>query len=1155
MSLRFVIGRSGSGKTTFLTKEMIEKLGENPMGTPIIYIVPDQMTFLSEYKLITDPKVKGMFRLQVFSMTRLAWRILQETGGIRRHHINSTGIQMMIRKIILDHKDELRIFGKSSEKFGFVEHVEQMVSEFKRYLVSPEELLSHQEKLQNDQALMDKLYDLSILYSHFEEKLKGKYLASEDYLALLAEKIPQSDYLKDSEIYIDGFHSFTPQEFAIIEQLLLATKRVTIALDGDRSYEEVPDDYDLFRMTGSTYSTLFEIAKFHQIPVEETVMMKPGKRFGHPSLAHLEGNFHSLPAIPFNDQSRVSFCEAMNPRAEVEGIARKILSLVRDQGYRYKDIAILARNGEAYHDLFDTVFQNYEIPFFIDKKRPMLNHPFIELIRSVLDVITGYWKYDPVFRAIKTEFLYPLGEDRAMWRERMDRLENYCLAYGIQGNKWTTKERWKYRKYRGLEFQRGQTDEELALEQELNETRLLVSIPLKRLESRMEKTETVKEKATALFLLFEELEIPSKLEQMRLKAEEEGDLVAAREHEQAWSDCVDLLDQMVEILGDEKMSTKEFSIILEAGLESLRFSLVPPAIDQVFVADLELSRLSEVKIAFVIGMNDGVMPKKFEDDGILTEEDREALLSQGLSIAPSGKRKLLDEEFLAYKAFTAPSDYLFITFPLADEEGKSLLPSPYIKRLKELFPNSNHFLFPLEPNELSEEEQLEFIANERIALTYVTNQFQAYKRKYPISPIYWDAYNHLLETGYRDVTNRVLASLFFENRAKKLSERTAKELFGETMIGSISRMELFNSCPFSHYLSHGLKLKEREIFRLDAPNIGDLFHSALKEIGEEIDRRNLSWASLSTEQIAFLVQEALQHVAPRLMNEILMSTNRHRYLLRKLERVIFRATKILSEQARSSGFSPVGLEVSFGPKGKLPPVRFQLKNGVKMELAGRIDRIDKAETENGVFLRVIDYKSGGKDLDLGEVYYGIALQMLTYLDVLMRYSEKLIGRKSKPAGVLYFHIHNPKIKLKKLLSEQEIEEEILKRFKMKGLVLSEPEVVRLMDTSLTTGESKIISAGLKKDGQLTARSKVATEEDFSLLREYVHKTFEQTGNQIVEGRVDIAPYKMKNRTPCELCPFKSICRFDTTLKENNYRNLPPMKHGETMEKVKEELRK
>lgn len=1156
MSLRFVIGRSGSGKTTYITREMIEKLQEDPMGSPIIYIVPDQMTFLSEYKLISNPKIKGMFRLQVFSLTRLAWRVLQETGGIGRLHINSTGIQMMIRKIILEHQDELRIFGKSSEKFGFIERVEKMITEFKRYCISPEEIFTIKDKVTESQSLLDKLYDLSILYSKFVENLKDKYLASEDYLSLLAEKIPESSYLRGSEIYIDGFHSFTPQEYAVIEQLLQVSNRVTIALNLDKPYEdELPDEYDLFRMTGNTYSTLYEIAKLHQIPFEETIHLGETKRFCHPSLAHLEKEFHNLPATPYTDHSHVRFCEAMNPRAEVEGIARKILSLVRDEGYRYKDIAILARNGQSYHDLFDTVFQDYNIPFFIDQKRAMLDHPFIELIRSVLEVITGYWKYDPVFRAVKTELFIPYGENADVWRERMDRLENYCLAYGIQGQKWTSKERWIYRRYRGLEFVKGQTDEERKIEQELNESRLIIVAPIKRLANRLKRAENVKEMASSLFLFFEELDIPAKLEAMSVQAEEEGELIIAREHEQAWNGVIGLLDQMVELLGEEKISMKAFAEIMEAGLESLRYSLVPPAIDQVFVADLEQSRLSDIKIAFVIGLNDGVMPKKFEDDGLLTEEDRELLLSHQFTIAPTNKERLLDEEFLAYKAFTSASDYLYITYPLADEEGKALLPSPYIKRLKEIFSESPEIAFPSEPAELSEEEQLDFIANERVALTYITNQFQAYKRKYPISAIFWDAYNTLLDSSYKETAKRVLSSLFFENKAVRLSENTVKELYGDTIIGSISRMEMFNSCPFSHFLSHGLKLREREIFRLDAPNIGELFHTALKEIGEEVRRRNFSWAKLTQEQINILVKESVENIAPRLMNDIFMSSNRYRYLLRKLERVIFRATKVLSEQAKASGFSPVGMEVSFGPKGDLPPVRFRLKNGMKMELAGRIDRIDKAENEQGVFLRVIDYKSGQRDLNLGEVYYGIALQMLTYLDILMRYSEKLIGEKALPAGVLYFHIHNPMIKTKKLLTQEEIEEEIFKRFKMKGLVLSDPEVVKLMDTSLQSGESKIITAGLKRDGQLTARSKVATEQDFSILRDYVQNTFEKTGNAIAEGAVDIAPYKMKDRTPCQFCPFKSVCRFDSTLKENNYRILPTIDQKEALEKVKEALNK
>lgn len=1152
LTLRFVIGRSGSGKTTFLLNEMKRALRKQPDGKSIIYIVPDQMTFLSEYKMVSQSDLKGMIRLQVYSFTRLAWRVLQETGGITRLHISTTGINMLIRKIVNENKNNLQVFKQSADKFGFIDHLEQIVTEFKRYCISPLELAQGKGFVSDEPTLEAKVQDLELIYQQFENVIKQKYLASEDYLFLLSEKIKDSDMLKDAEIYIDGFHSFTPQEYSVIEQLLKTARRVTIALNGEQSYRDrFPGEFHLFRMPGEAYATIYEIAKINEIKVEEDIVLDQTVRYQDDSLSHLEKYYEVLPVKPYTDDANIYFCEATNVRTEIEGIGRKIISLVRDNEYRFKDIAILVRKSGNYQELFETIFHDFQIPFYIDQKRPMLNHPLIEFIRSSLEIITGYWRYDPVFRAVKTDLLFPLNEDIHMMRERMDRLENYCLAYGIQGDKWTRKERWHYRRIRGLDWNFPQTDEEKKIEQELNETRLIISAPINRLAGRLKRAGNGRELCTALFLFLEELDIPAKLEKMQIAAEKNGQLMLAREHEQAWNAVLQLLDEFVEILGDDQLTIKQFAEIIEAGLESLHFSLVPPAIDQVIVANLELSRLSDVKVAFVIGMVDGVMPMKFQDEGIFTDAEREKLIASGLTVAPTNKMRLLDEEFIAYKAFTTPSEILFLSYPLGNEEGKAFIPSPYLKRLNEMFPNAKHISFGTEANEMDTEDQLQLLLNWDQALTHTTYQLQAYKRKEQMADIWWDCYNLLIEGPEKEQVKRVLSSLFFENQAKKLSQSTVKELYGDEIYGSISRMEMFNRCPFSHFMSHGLRLQERKIYRLDAPDIGEMFHSALKYIGDRVMKENLTWGQLTKKQIQAFVLDAVNELAPKLQNEILLSTNRHQYLKRKLERVILRATEVIEEHAKSSRFVPYRMELAFGPKGDLPPVQFELKNGMKMALVGRIDRVDKAENDQGVFLRVVDYKSSSRDLNLGEVYYGLALQMLTYLDVLIRYSEKLVGTKANPAGVLYFHIHNPMVKSKKLLTIDEIEEQIFKDFKMKGLILSDPEIVRMMDQTLEAGDSKIISAGLKKDGTLKATSKVANEQDFTNLRQYVGKVFQKTGNEIAEGNVDIAPYKLDNRTACTFCPFKSVCQFDTTLKENNYRVLPTLKPSEAMERVKE----
>ncbi|MEK4030927.1 helicase-exonuclease AddAB subunit AddB [Pseudobacillus sp. FSL P4-0506] len=1148
MSVQFIIGRSGTGKTRRMLETIKDRVKEQPIGDPIIYLVPEQMTFLSEYTLASDPELGGIIRAQVYSFTRLAWRVLQETGGMSRQHISSSGLNMLIRKIIEDKKEELKIFAGAAGKNGFISHVENMLTEFKRYCVTPEELAEKQEELERSggaKALTDKLHDLQTIYSDFEEALIGKYVDSEDYLRLLGEAATVSDYVKKAEIYVDGFHSFTPQEYAVLQQLMKQAKKVTIALTVDAPFRSAPpEDTHLFRLTGDTYASVYELAVTNGIKVEKDIILKEGERYKEESLKHLEAYFDRRPPVPFRPSDNLCLIKAASRRAEVEGIAREIRKLAREEGVRFKRMAVLVRNGKDYQQLMETVFRDYEIPFFIDQKRPMMNHPLIELIRATVETINSNWRYESVFRVVKTDLLFPKDENWQVLREKADRLENYVLAYGIKGERWAEKENWGYRRFRGLEqINKVQTDEERETEAELNEVRRLIADPISRLSRRLKKAKTGREYGEALYLYLEELYIPEKLEAFSLEAEEGGDLVTAREHNQAWNAVMEMIDQYVEVLGEEEMTLKKFSAIIDAGLEAMEFAIVPPAADQVTVANLELSRLSDVEAAFILGVNDGVLPARQMESGILADEDRERLLADGMKLALSSRQRMLDEEFTAYRAFTVSANRLYISYPIADDEGKTLLPSFYIKRIKELFPTMKERLFVNEPSELSEAEQLQYVCHPDPTLSYLASRLQLKRLHYPMYDFWWDVYNFYIDhAGQKEKAKRVLSSLFYKNDTEPLEETTSTELYGEEILASVTRMEMFNSCPFSHFAQHGLKLRDREIFRLQAPDIGNLFHGALKWIADEVERRGLKWSQLSKEQCRKLAGEAVKQLAPQLQNQILLSSNRHLYLTRKLEQIIWRASYALSGHAKASGFSPVGLELGFGPGEKLPPLAFTLKNGTKMALAGRIDRVDQAKGEDGIYLRVIDYKSSGRDLDLTEVYYGIALQMLTYLDIIWTYSPQLVGTEAHPAGVLYFHVHNPFISSKKLLTLDEIERELFKRFKMNGLILGEDEALQLMDADLGEGASPIIPVAFTKTGKLDKRfSKTADRKAFDGMRQHVRQLYQQSGDEIVSGEVSIAPYQYKENTPCGFCSYRPVCQFDEALEENNYRLILPKK--------------
>ncbi len=1162
MSLQIIAGRSGAGKTTRILNEIRSKLKNDPSGKPIIYLVPEQMTFLSEYKLARTPGLNGMISAQVYSFTRLAWRILQETGGQSRVHLSSSGINMMIAKIIEEKKNDLKLFHRSVGKAGFIANVERMLIELKRYCITPEMMkTSIRERLadEKDQSLKDKLHDLEIIYDGFETALFGKYIDSEDYLTLLAEKIDESAYLEDAEVYIDGFYNLTPQELLIVDQLMKKCRKVTMALTLDKPFREgPPNDFYLFGMSARLYDKIYRLALNSGITIEEDFFLDGRERFKESgSLGHLEKNFNIRPAAAYPGKSDAYVLAAVNRRAEIEAVAREILQMVREENVRWRDIAVLIRNGQPYHDLIRTIFQDYEIPFFIDAKESMLHHPLIELIRSGLETLQTNWRYEPVFRTIKTELLFPENADHRLMRRQVDQLENYVLSRGIKGDAWKNEEHWKYKRFRGLELEdRVQTDQELSIEKEINEMKNLFSVPLQALDNRCKRAKTGEDYCRALYLFLEEADVPKKLEALKMDAESKGQLINSRHHEQAWKAVVSLLDQFVEALGETEMPFKQFVSVLDAGLQALTFSQVPPAIDQVLVANMDLSRLNDISAAFVIGLNEGVLPMKPAEDGILSDSDRLSMNKAGIEVAPDSTVTLLDEEFTAYRAFVTPTRRLFLSYPLGDEEGGALQPSPYIQRVRDVLPDMEVRYVYNEPNEEGKEEQLKYMVNEDVAVTYLTSVLQVKKRGYAIDDAWYGLYNHLLnsESG-RNKMDKALGSLFYVNKAKKLSKQTSKHLYGDPIVGSVSRMEKFNSCAFSHFATYGLRLKERKVFRLEAPDIGEMFHGALKIISDTLIEKNIPWSSLTKDDCRRLSGMAVEQLAPKLQNQILLSTNRHFYIKRKLENVINRASITLSEQAKHSGFVPFKLELGFGfgKSDQLPPLRFSLPDGTRMELVGRIDRVDKAEYNDEVYVRIIDYKSSTKDINMSEVYYGLALQMLTYLDVVLSNGIQLTGKETIPAGMLYFHVHNPFIKADDMLAPEQLEMEIFKQFKMKGLLLGEPEVLNMMDDHLVIGEkssSNIISASFLKNGSLSKNSKVAGTSDFEALRNHTHSIYESAGSRIMDGETFINPYKLGDKLPCTYCSFKSVCQFDGALDENEYRILKPKSADEALTLIK-----
>ncbi|MFC4619629.1 helicase-exonuclease AddAB subunit AddB [Camelliibacillus cellulosilyticus] len=1158
MTFRLMIGRAGTGKTHQCLQEIKTNLMEAPDGPPLLYIVPDQMTFHSEYRFMTMPTIAGTTRLDVYSFSRLAFRVLEHTGGLTRMHLSPVGIAMLLRKIVDRLKPKLRVFQKASERRGFYSLLQETISEFKRYSLTADDLHAQWQTLKDeDEALLkDKLHDLDLVYHDLELELLEKYVDSDDYLHLAADHLPKWEALKDAEVWVDGFESFTPQELGVLAALMKQAKRVTVTLTLDQIYRDhVPHDLTLFRRTAETCRKLFATADELSIDIEAPELFRETKRFHAASLAHIESHFEKRPFVKRQADDAVQIIEAVNRREEVEQTAREIIKLVRDEGYRYRDIAVLTRDLTAYRDLAATIFRDYGVPAFLDQKRTMHHHPLIELIRSALDTILQNWRYETVFRAIKTDLLYSPGAEVHKKRAEMDALENYVLAFGIHGDQWKKDEPWIYREYRGLdETDLPQTKQEREHQKILNQARWVVS-PLITFENNMKKAKTVEAQATELFRFLEDLEVPEKIEQLRRRAEEEGRLDEAREHDQVWKAVIDCLDELVEAAGPETVSLERFAGIIDTGLDELRFALVPPALDQVLVGSIDRTRTSDVRAAFVLGVNEGVLPAIPSEGGILSDGDREVLADHAVELSPTARDELLGEEYLIYRALTTPSERLFLLYSIATEDGKSLQPSNVIRRMENYLDGLAPRFISGEPHETAEVEQLDFVLPSQRTIGHVAAQIRRWQRGYPISDLWWDVYNWLvMSPAWKDGAIRVLSSHFYQNQERQLTADTAEGLYGHDIRASVSRMETYNSCPFAHFASYGLRLKDREVYRLEAPDIGQLFHTALKLMTDTLTSEHRDWSELSQTECERLAVEVVERLAPRLQRQILLSSARFHYLKRKLRETVARAAFVLSRHAKLSGFSPIGLELPFGPGEPLPPLTFPLPNGGSMQIVGRIDRVDKGETSHGLLLRIIDYKSGDKDLNIAEVYYGIAMQMLAYLDVVITYAKDWLGTHADPAGVLYFHVHNPMLNEKVKPGDEDIDEKLFKAFKMKGLLLDDEEAIQLMDNSLSaSSNSAIVPIGVKKDGSLKKHSSVADDETFNLLREYIRRTMQRVGAEIVQGNIDIAPYKLKDRTPCRFCAFRSFCQFDPSQHGNDYRVLKKEADDMIYQKMKDLL--
>lgn len=1147
MSLRFIYGRAGSGKSWFCLNEIKDSL-EKEEQNPIILIVPEQFSLQAEKNLVKTLGRKGVMKAEVLSFRRLAYRVFSEVGGLSRPHINSSGRCMLILRIIDELKGSLKFFSKAAGQKGFINTLLTTISEMKRYNVSPEDLRNICDNLKEDDILRCKLEEIGLIYSEFERRLHEKYIDSDDDLTELALKLEKSNQFNDAEIFIDEFTGFTPQEYRVIEELLKKTVRINICLCTDCiPLHQDFDGADLFSPTKNTALKLTKIAYMNNIEVLAPVnlcvgdeVFKPSPRFkNNAELDHLEKQLFSFPHVEYpQDTKNITVFAAANIYKEVEGTARDILRLCREKGIRYRDVAVVCRNLDTYEKLIRTIFTEYGIPHFIDVKRDINKHPLILLIISALEIFINNWSYEAVFRYLKTGFT---NVERSM----TDLIENYVLACGIRGSKWIRSEPWTYRTSADFS-ERDLTPYEQETLDRINDIRDMVVRPLVNFRSKAKGRKKCIEICGALYDLLCEIGVPQRLEEWIELFKNDGRLDLANEYSQVWNIIMEVFDQAVEIAGQEQINLEQFKKLLETGFAEYRIGLIPPSLDQVIVGSVERSKSHEINAMYILGVNDGVFPSAQNSEGILSDRERESLHLLGIELAKDSRTKSFEEQYLVYATLSNVGGYLRLSYSAADHEGKALRPSVIISRLRRIFPKLRE-----ESNIITndtDEDNLEMIS---VPVPTFNDMIGALRRQvegFKVNSLWWDVYSwYSQQDQWKLSCARAMEGVDYSNRTELISRERTKKLYGSTINTSISRLEQFMSCPFSYYIQYGLKAKERKVLRLETPDVGTFMHAVIDRFSKEMQDKNMSFRKLEKDWCAREISDIVENMLARSSGWILGSSERYRYLAARLKRIITRSIWIIAEQIKRSGFEPVGFEVGFGDGGDYPPIVVDLPSGEKIRLTGRIDRVDLLTSKEGSYIRIVDYKSGNKAFKLSDVYYGLQIQLIAYMDAMLS-GEDDSGNPLLPGGIFYLKLDDPIIKGDRETAEEEIEEAIIKKLRMKGLLLADVKLVKEMDRQID-GESMLVPARINK-GDVLGKSSAASLEQFELLRRYVRTLLSRVGEEMLNGDVTISPYKKKNITACSYCKYLSICQFDTKIKGNSYRVLRDIKDAEVWDRFK-----
>ena len=1101
--LTILMGRAKTGKSDWVL-ERIRAQGDR--GRQIL-LVPEHASHQAEVDLCRVCGDTASRHAEVLSFRRLCERVLSITGGTAQVTLDAGGKLLTLQKAMSEVAPELRVYRRPSRKAAFLQQLLNLIDELRCYEVTPA-LLDTQAREMEAGTTRDKLLDLSLVYAAYEARLLRPGLDARDKMSKLCDQLADSAYAAGKEVYLDGFTYFTAQERRVLEILLRQARDVTVTLLGEPDSRE-----EMFEAALRTKEQLVRLAERAGRPWE-VVTLTGGD---DSALSHLERHFFGT-LEPYTGElgGTIRVREADTAFSEVEQAAADIRRLTAAGKCRYRDITVAAASMADYEAVIQAVFPRYDIPVYLSRRSDMLEKPVWSLVTGVLSALEDGFEYEDMFRYLKTGLA-------GLTAEECDLLENYVLKWEIHGQMWLRDVDWADNPDG---YGAPWDDQRQARLDQVNALRRRIREPLLHLWGGMKTGETAEEKVNSLYSFLEELGLQQALEEQMRSQAEAGRLQAAEETAQLWEILCGILDQFVEILGDEPMELEEFSRLLRQVASQYSVGTIPVSLDQVSVSGIDRNDRHTAKYLFLLGANDHVLPAAGQSGGILNEDDREALALRGIRLSPSGMDQMGIGLQNLYAALAQPTQGLTVSYPVSDVTGGELRPAFVVERLQVLFPG---LTVEQEPTD----KEYRFTAVQPALEAAGAAPEGALWRHLAEDPACAEALSAM---------ERASAT-----RRGRLSRAAVQALYGQRISMTASRAERLRSCHFAYFMEYGLRAKPRRAAAFDAPQIGTFLHYLLENVTREVLAMG-GFAAVEEETLHALTARYIDRYAREELQDLRDRTARFRYLFGRLRTTAYAIVDQIAREMRCSDFVPLAFELSFGDRGELPAVTVSEPDG-ELRIGGKVDRVDGWVKDGKLYLRVVDYKSGKKAFDLSAVKMGLDIQMLLYLFALEKEGKAYFGKDIEPAGVLYFPARNDLLSAERNITPEKLQSQRDKQLRRTGLLLAEPEVLQAMEHEALESP-RYLPVRVGRDGQLGGS--LASAAQLGKLGQYVDKLVSQIGREVREGNIDADPCcHSEEDSYCRFCDWADACHFQDGRDRDHLRWILPVKPEEFWRTVEE----